>query len=261
MCDPIRDVRYQAAIALAWIAPDDNRSLPVLLQLIENDVPTLSDTAASTLQIMGAKAKDAAPGLEHVLAGAPVAKARLRAARSLASTGGETACRPLARASVDDQDPSVRDAAVSAMASLWPDCPEALPALVSRLGQRQWWLANSLAGVGPAAVAPLRNALTSPKFAVRAYSVWALVLMQGFQRPRTATERLVWIPLPPEAVNALVFALSDPSPDLRCAAATALAEGQRRVQGTGTCRATEETKASCKLSFVSPWGVSALAPR
>ncbi|HYR80053.1 MAG TPA: HEAT repeat domain-containing protein, partial [Candidatus Dormibacteraeota bacterium] len=118
--DPDGNARDQAAIALAWVAPTDNRSVPILVQVLEGKDSGLSQTAFSALQSMGSGAKDAFPTLERVLTSNPGALVREEAANLLASSGGAAACVPLAHALADDKNGDVRTAAIFAMARVRP---------------------------------------------------------------------------------------------------------------------------------------------
>ncbi len=205
--DPDSNVRNQAAIALAWVAPTDNRSVPILVQLLEGKDSPLSNTSFLALQSMGSGAKDAFPTLERVLTSNPVPLVRVEAAYAVASSAGGAACTPLAQALADDKNGDVRTAAICAMARLRPACPQALPALIGTLGQKQFWAIDALTKLGPSAVPALTTALKSSDSNVREDAVKALAQMK---------------PLSPEAVQALMLALKDVSLDVRSAAATAL---------------------------------------
>jgi HEAT repeat protein len=132
---------------------------------------------------------------------------REEAANLLASSGGAAACVPLAHALAEDKNADVHTAAILAMARVRPACPEALPALIEILGQKQFWTLNALAKLEPSAVLALTTALKSPDLDVREDAVKALAQIK---------------PPSPEAIQALMLALKDDSRDIRSVAATAL---------------------------------------
>ena len=231
--DPDANARNQAAIALAWVAPTDNRSVPILLQILQGKDSPMSQTAFSALQSMGSGAKEAFPTLERVLTSNPVPLVRIEAAYALASSGGAAACAPLAQALADDKDAGVHTAAICAMARLRPACPGALPALIGTLGQKQFWALDALAKLEPSAVPALTTALQRPDLDVREDAVKALAQMK---------------PLSSEAEQALMLALKDESLDVRSVAATAL----ENVGGEGEVAARAEQKRQQQIDAQEP---------
>jgi HEAT repeat protein len=209
--DPDSNVRIQAAIALALIAPNDNRAVPILVQLLDGADRPLREAALAALDGMGEGAKNAAPTVGRVLATDNDPHAAAQAAHVLGSTAGAAACEPLARAIADSKDSFVRQSAVTAMGRLWPACPQTIPTLKGTFGGDAGVASASASGlgkIGKPAMPALTAALKSSDPHTRQAAAEAFASMNAA--------------LTPEAVDALTIALGDKDAVVRSTAARSL---------------------------------------
>ncbi len=209
--DSDSSIRNQAAIALARIAPNDKRAVPLLVQLVEGADKPLREAALPALDGMGESAKDAAPAVERLLADDKDSVEAGQAAHVLGSTAGAAACAPLTRAIVDSKDNFVRESAVLAIGRLWPACPQTIPTLMGTFGgpDRLAYLAGlELGKIGQPAIPALTAALKSSDLKTRQATAQAFVRMNAA--------------LTPEAVDALTVALGDKDSEVRSRAAQSL---------------------------------------
>jgi HEAT repeat protein len=235
--DPDSDVRSQAAIALASVDPRDKRAVPGLAALIGAKDPKLREAALTTLQLVGSAAKKIIPAIERVLENDPEPGARGQAARTLAAIAGAQACPALAHAAANDKNADVRTGVMAVMARESPACPQALPALIGTLGKNQGvdraLTCYSLARLGKSAVPRLAEALKSPDLRVRQDAVHALAQMN---------------PLTPQAVDALMVALEDKSPDVRSLAAETLQNAGGEAKQAGAAELKREQQILARQS-------------
>ncbi len=196
--DPDSNVRIQAAIALAAIAPSDRRAVPILVQVLEGADKPMREAALAALDGMGENAKDAVPTVERMLAADKDSRAAAQAAQVLGSAAGAAACEPLAQAIAESKDSFVRESAITTMGRLWPVCPQTIPTLIGTFGDvagTGFWCARALGQIGKPAIPALTAALKSAEPKVRQAAAEAFASMN--------------VALAPEAVAALRVALGD----------------------------------------------------
>ncbi len=221
------EVRNWAAVALAYANPADARSIPILVQLLDDNNFIIRDEATSALENMGSAARSAAPALERALASNPNVDVRVGAARALLPVAGRDACGALAHAVGTDTAPNVRVWAARSLVAIHPRCARMLPVLLETLGNSAYSATGELAGIGAPAVPGLLAALKSGNLYVRQDSVTALARMK---------------PMPPEAKRALMVALNDKSLDVRSAAASALLDAGGAAQRAAQAETAREEK-------------------
>jgi HEAT repeat protein len=143
----------------------------------------------------------------------PDGTVRRAAAHSLGRIGKDAAPALLAALRAADADPNLRVAALTGLMRLGADAAEAVPALVTSLGDANWAIcrsaADALAAVGQAAVPGLVGALRDPNPQVR---MTAIDILRGIEPP------------PQAAVLELAQMLADPHPEIVIAAAEAMGE-------------------------------------
>lgn len=209
--DPDPGVRNQAAIALALALPNNKRSVPILVQILEGADEALREAALAALDGMGESAKDAAPVAERMLETDTDRREAGEAARVLGSIAGAAACDPLARAIADSKDNFVRQSAIAAMGRLWSACPQTIPTLMGTFGgddQVAFSSVRALRKIGKPAMPALAVALRSADPKTRQSAVEAFAGMNAA--------------LTPEAVDALTTALGDKNSEIRSDAAQSL---------------------------------------
>jgi len=209
--DPDSNVRNQAAITYALIAPNDKRTVPILVQILGGADEPLREAALYALDGMGESAKDAVPTVERVLATDKDIHAAAQAAHVLGSTAGAAACEPLARAIADRKDDSVPQTAAAAMGRLWPTCPQTIPTLIGTFAGLEsvaFASARALGKIGkpamPALIAPLKSSDPNTR--------------QGAAEAFASMN----VALTPEAADALTVALGDKDSVVRTRAAQSL---------------------------------------
>ena len=239
--DPDSSVRNQAAIALALIAPNDKRVVPILVQLLEGADKPLREAALDALDGMGESAKDAVPAVERVLAADKDSRAAAQALHVLGSTAGAAACEPIAHAIADGKDNFVRESAVAAMGRLWPACPQTIPTLTGTFGGDDRVASSSareLGKIGKPAMPALTAALKSTDLKTRQAAAQAFASMNAA--------------LTPEAVDALTVALGDKDSDVRSSAARSLHNAGARRQAALAEEKREEEADEAAQPHIAP---------
>ena len=209
--DPDLNVRNQAAIALALIAPNEKRTVPILVQLLQGSDKALREAALAALDGMGESAKGAAPTAKRMLDTDTDRREAGEAAHVLGSVAGAAACDPLERAIADSKDNFVRQSAIAAMGRLWAVCPRTIPTLIGTFGgdeQVAFSSVRALRKIGQPAMPALAAALKSPDPKTRQSAAEAFAGMNAA--------------LTPEAVDVLTVALGDKSSEVRSDAAQSL---------------------------------------
>jgi HEAT repeat protein len=217
LSDPDAEVRDNAALALAYADPSDERAALILGQILDRAASSLNQVniqggeAIAALQNMGGNAKSAVPALERVLAGNADWLMCVAAAHALGKIGGSEACAPLAQAIASSKNDDVRVWAANAIVEISPICPQTIPTLIATLGDKNWSAVDALTKLGSPAIPALVAASKSPNLSVREDAVQALAAIR---------------PVSPAAVRALTLALRDERLDLdsRQAATGALAD-------------------------------------
>lgn len=252
LSDPDSEVRDNAALALAYADPSDQRAAPILAQMLDRGADF---EVIAALQNMGSNANSAVPALERVLAGNNYSLMCANAARALAKIGGAEACAPLAQAIVGSENDQargwvtdaansvneVRIGAADAIVEISPDCPQTIPTLIATLG-KPWSATSALTKLGSPAVRALVTALGSKDPKVREDAVQTLAAIRpaapaavhaltlalkdeklDLDSRQAAVDALADVkPLTPDALDGLMFALKDQSSKIRSSAAKAL---------------------------------------
>jgi len=233
LSDPDASVRNWAAIALAYAAPADARSIPILVALLDERSSMISAKAIAALQNMGSTAQPAVPRLERALASNQDFIVRVGAARALVLASGVRACTPLAHAVTNDKDGNVRVEAARSLIAVRPPCPQAVTVLLKTLGNRQYSATDEIAKIGNPAVPGLTAALKSPNLYVREDAVATLAKIT---------------PISIEAKRALMLALKDKSLDVRSAAASALQNAGGKAERAASAEQAQEEKIYAQAS-------------
>jgi HEAT repeat protein len=230
--DPDLNVRNQAAIALALIAPNEKRTVPILVQLLQGSDNALREAALAALDAMGESAKDAAPTAERMLDTDTDRREAGEAAHVLGSIAGAAACDPLQRAIADSKDNFVRQSAIAAMGRLWAACPQTIPTLIGTFGgddQVAFSSVRALRKIGKPAMPALAAALKSSDPKTRQSAV------EAFAGMNTA--------LTPEAVDVLTVALGDKNSEVRSRAAQSLHNAGGAAQQAASVEEKREEQA------------------
>lgn len=224
--------RWTAAEALWRLEHKAGELVPVYVDLLTTTEPDLRAASAWRLGRFGDAARPAVPVLAAALRDENL-EVRVQVAQALANLGtvAEPALPALVRALGDprldegaDNNPSVPTTVRSspALMALVEFEEKALPPLLATFRNAEGLrghvaalrAAHACAAFGPAAVAPLVQALDAPERDVRAFA------LAGLEEVAQVTR------LPPEVLDRLEKALEDPDDEVRARAARALAWGR-----------------------------------
>jgi HEAT repeat protein len=206
---PDRNTSEHAAVALANIDPSNKKVLLILRSMLNKCCET--GNAIYAVGDMGTNAQSATLVLKQMLATDEQPSERQAAVTALARIEGINAVPALEHVMSSDKDDSVRTTAVTALAGLRSDSPRAISPLVGTLSDDSEAVrdaaSEALSKMGRSAVPALITALKSPHLYPRAWSVQTLSRIK---------------PLPDDAAHALALASNDKSEIVGGEAADAL---------------------------------------